>query len=143
MATLTMTVRNTLRLYGIEPHNKWGTMVWGSDTWGQRDVEWTATHAYYNTLTVDSTNRFKVYHQISESISIGTVISREFPSRVSENLFLTSRIASVYRVNNGWFVKKGDTINALSFPVSNFTQVSDPTTSWTVAVAPTTIWNQL
>ena len=142
MALLTITVRNTLRVYGIEPHNKWGVMIWGTSTWGQRDVEWTDYKYVPNTMTVNSTQGFRVSHKIEESLTLDTTISRQFGYQVTNTVNLSSRIASVYRINNGWYVTRGDITNALSFPVDSFTEVTRPATSWTVLTPPSTTWVQ-
>jgi hypothetical protein len=138
-----MTVTNTIRLYGVEPHNKWGILVWGTDTWAQQDIQWTDYKSVVNTMAVSSTNAFQVEHLLNQqNVMFGTIISREFPSRVFENLSLSSKIVSVYRLNNGWYSQRGGTINALSFPVDTFTQVTDPSTIWTESTQPTTTWVQ-
>jgi hypothetical protein len=137
-----MTVTNTIRLYGVEPHNKWGTLVWGTDTWAQQDVQWTDYKSVVNTMAVSSTNAFIVHHFTNEQIGLGTIISREYPSRVFENLSLSSKLVSVYRVNNGWYSQQGGTTNALSFPVDSFSEVTDPTTTWTESTQPSTTWVQ-
>lgn len=143
MATFTKTISNTLRLYGVEPHSLWGTFVWGSDVWGQRDVQWTDYKNISNTLTVSSTRTFKVAHQVSDNLIIDTIISRQFSYQIRETLNIGSAISAVYRLNNGWYSQSGDTINALSFPVSNFSHVVNPTDNWTIVPNSTTNWSNL
>ena len=143
MATLTKTISNTLRLYGVEPHNKWGTLVWGTSTWAQQDIQWTDYKSVVNTMVVSSTRGFRVEHLVSDDIVLDTVISRQFPAWISSGFSVSSRIASVYRLNSGWYSVKGDTANALSFPVDSFSEVVDPSFTWSTVTRPTTTWTQL
>jgi hypothetical protein len=143
LTVFTKTISNTLRLYGVEPHNKWGALIWGTDVWGQRDVEWTDYKRYSNTLTVSSTQGFKVSHKVSENVFFDTIISRQYSYKISESFNINSAIGSVYRVNNGWYSQKGDTINALSFPTNTFSKVDDPTDNWTIVSSTTTTWSLL
>lgn len=135
-----MTVRNNLRVYGVEPHNKWGALVWGTDTWAQQDVQWRFDKHIAESLSLASTQQFKVRHLVSEAFSLDSTVSRRFPSRVSESLSLSSAITIVYRVNNGWYLKKGDTLNALEYPTDNFSEVAEPTTTWSEVSTPSTVW---
>jgi len=143
LTVFTKTISNTLRLYGVEPHNKWGALIWGIDVWGQRDIEWTDYKRYSNTLTVSSTQGFKVSHQVSENVFFDTIISRQYSYKISENLNVGSSISAIYRLNNGWYSQRGDTTNALSFPINNFSQVVDPTDNWSVVSSTTTTWSRL
>lgn len=143
MATLTITVRNTLRVYGVEPHNKWGSLVWGSSTWAQQDVQWTDYKHIAESMSLATTQSFKVRHLVSEGMTVGSTISRQFPAWVYENISVSSRVVSVYKVDHGWYVKRGETTNALEFPTDNFTEVADPATAWTTVSTPSTTWAQL
>ena len=138
MATITKTITNTVRLYGVEPHNRWGTLVWGTDTWAQQDVQWRFDKYLPLPVTIASQNAFKVRHLVSELTNLSTTISRQFPSRTSSSVSISSRVVSVYRINNGWYVSQLETTNLLDVPTDNFVEVPDATASWT-QITPTSI----
>jgi hypothetical protein len=74
----------------------WGVFVWGTDVWGQRDVEWTDYKNISNTMSVSSTRTFKVAHQVSENVFFDTIISRQYSYKISENLNVNGiRIADI------------------------------------------------
>lgn len=127
-----------MRLYGVEPHNRWGTLVWGTDTWAQQDVQWRLDKYLPLPVTISAQNAFKVRHLVSESTNLSTTISRQFPSRTSSSVSISSRVVSVYRINNGWYVSQLETTNLLDVPTDNFVEVPDATASWT-QITPTSI----
>jgi hypothetical protein len=132
-----------LRLYGVEPHNKWGALVWGTDTWAQQDVLWTDYKNIADTLSVASTNRFNVSHLISEEFTLDSIVSKQYPHYIYETFSFGSRVAAIYRINNGWYSRSGDTINLLEFPSDNFTEVNEPSTTWSEVTAASTDWTEL
>lgn len=140
MATITKTITNTVRLYGVEPHNKWGSLVWGRDTWDRQDVQWRFDKYLSLPVTISGQNAFKVRHLVSELANLSTTISRQFPSRTSSSISLSSRVVSVYRINNGWYVSQLETTNLLDVPADNFVEVSDATASWTQLTPTSTTW---
>lgn len=142
MATLTITISNRLGLYAVEPTNEWGQMVWGTDTWGWRDVEWQFKKAIADSLSLDVANRFDVRKQIAENLVFDTVISRRFGYSIFETMGLSSAITIVKVINNGWTIAKGEQENALNWPMSSFSLISDPTTTWSEVSNPTTTWVQ-
>ncbi len=142
MGTITKTITNTVRLYGIEPHNKWGSLVWGTDTWAQQDVQWKFDKYLPLNLSLSFQNAFKVRHLVSESATLSTLISRQFPARTSSSISLSSRVVSVYRVNNGWYVQRLEETNLLDVPLDNFTEIPDTVTPWTQLSSTSTTWVQ-
>lgn len=215
MATLTITIRNTLKVYGVEPHNKWGELIWGTDTWAETDVEKdiykflpislsvdtvqnkrvklsvldtmslsssvskaphknisdsisldsarmvkirkkiseavTLTDVYYkrpiksisDSVSIATSYLKNVKHLVSEPLTVATVISRRFPFRIAESLNVSSAVTVIYRKNNGWYLKKGDTINALNYPQDQFSEVANINSTWTEISVPTTTWTTL
>ena len=142
MATLTITISNRLGLYAVEPTNEWGQMVWGTDTWGWRDVEWQFKKAIAEAITLSSVNGFSVHKLLADSLTFDTAISRQFPYRIFETMGLSSAITIVKVINNGWTLAKGEQENALDWPMSSFSLISDPTTTWSEVLNPTTTWVQ-
>jgi hypothetical protein len=141
VANLTKTISNTLRFYGVEPANKWGTLVWGADDWAFRDVEWTFFKGIANTLTTDSAITGKnAWKLIEDAIDITTLISREFGYFVSSSFSMSSEITIINISNNNWILSKGGETNALHWPVDNFSIVANPSTSWSEIATPTTTW---
>ena len=215
MATLTITIRNSIKVYGNEPITRWGVMVWGRDSWAEMDIvktvdkfvansltvetdqtkrikhqvletisvdssiyktpkklisnqitadsarsvrirklvsdTLTLTDAYFkrpmklvsDSLTVDTAHSKKIRHLVSEQVNVGTTISRRFPYRISNTLNVSSAVTVIYRKNNGWYLKKGDTINALNFPNDQFTEVTNTSASWAEIAVPTTTWTNI
>ena len=142
MGTITKTITNTVRLYGIEPHNKWGSLVWGTDTWAQQDVQWGFDKYLPLNLSLSFQNAFKVRHLVSESATLSTLISRQFPARTSSSISLSSRVVSVYRINNGWYVQHLEETNLIDVPLDNFTEIPDTVTPWTQLSSTSTTWVQ-
>lgn len=142
MATLTITISNRLGLYAVEPTNEWGQMVWGTDTWGWRDVEWQFKKAIDEAITLSSANGFSVQKLLTDSLTFDTAISRMFGYSVFETIGLSSAITIVKVINNGWTLARGEQENALDWPMSSFSLISDPTTTWSEVSNPTTTWVQ-
>ncbi len=142
MATITKTITNTVRLYGVEPQNKWGSLVWGTDTWAQQDVQWKFDKYLPLNLSLSFQNAFKIRHLVSESVILSTIISRQIFARASSSLSLSSRVVSVSRINNGWYVQRLEETNLLDVPNDNFTEIADTVTSWTQLSSTSTTWVQ-
>jgi hypothetical protein len=92
---------------------------------------------------VSSTQAFQVSHLVSESLTVDTIISRQFGYSIAEALTVSSRLVSIYRINNGWYEQRGETTNALEYPTNQFTVISDPSTAWTESSSPSTTWTEL
>jgi hypothetical protein len=142
LATITKTITNTVRLYGVEPQNKWGSLVWGTDTWAQQDVQWKFDKYLPLNLSLSFQNAFKIRHLVSESVILSTIISRQIFARASSSLSLSSRVVSVSRINNGWYVQRLEETNLLDVPNDNFTEIADTVTSWTQLSSTSTTWVQ-
>jgi hypothetical protein len=143
VANLTKTISNTLRFYGAEPANKWGSLVWGTDTWAWRDIEWIFFKGIANTLTTDSAITGKnAWKLIEDSFALDSVISREFGYSISNSFAISSAITIINIINNNWILSRGGETNALNWPVDNFTLVANPTSSWSEIATPPTTWVQ-
>jgi len=140
LATFTVTIQNSLKVYGQEPTNLWGVMVWGDDVWGWRDVEWQFQKNLSESINLTQSQYKNVHHKVDVGMTFDTVLSRQFPYRVYESVSLSSAITSVKVINNGWFVTKGGETNALNWPTDQFTKVSATTTDWTRTSLTTTDW---
>jgi hypothetical protein len=114
--------------------------VWGTGLWGWRDVEWTFDKMLTNSATFTTVQSKNVWHLISETAAIGITISREWSYQIFESVGLSSSIASVYLINNGWKVTKGGIDNAVNWPRDTFVKQSNPTTNWVETPSPTTSW---
>lgn len=143
MADLTKTISNTLRFYGSEPTNKWGTLVWGTDTWETQDIEWTFYKGIADSLTTDSAITGKnAWKLIDDAIDLTTLVSREFGYSISDSFSMSSAITIINIINNNWILSKGGEQNALQWPVDNFSIVANPTSSWSEIATPSTTWVQ-
>jgi hypothetical protein len=129
-------------MYAGEPTNKWGSITWGSSVWGWRDVEWTFNKYVPTSFALASSLSKNISHLISESLVLGILISRDFAYRVYDSFSMTSKIASVYVINNGWVVAKGGQSNALNWPRDSFSDVANATTTWSDVTATSTTWVQ-
>jgi hypothetical protein len=140
LANLTKTIINRIKIYSSEPTTKWNAFVWGTGSWGWRDVEWTYAKGISNSATFSTSQSKKVWHLISEIALFSITISREWNHPISETVRLSGSIASVYVINNGWKVTKCGISNAINWPRDNFVKQINPTTTWVETPSPTTTW---
>ncbi len=131
MANLSITISNTLSVFGATPPSLWGVMVWGVDNWGygSSDLLENVDKLVSNTLTLDSAVALQV----------------EWNPVISNTLTLTEDMTSetlADRSGEGaWLYEfPGSVTNAESRVISSFTASSEATASFTVASAPTTTW---
>ena len=144
MTAFTKTISNSLNVYGVEPTNLWGTMKWGTDVWGYRDVDWLFNKGIADTMTVDSSMAgFNVTHLISDDLTIDNTLSREFGFSISDSFSVSSAVTIINVINNGWYVSKGGITNALLWPNDDFTAQSDPSTTWNNLLITTPTWVQI
>ena len=132
MATFSITIGNSLRVFGIAPSTKWGqsstTMIWGSSKWGEGSikVQTDFTKVITESFSIDS----QIYQkQVQKSLSYGSlVVSHDM---VSETLFdrsgqwlnvFTSDVTNAeQRAQNTWSsVQASDA----TFVTSSITQTS-------------------
>jgi hypothetical protein len=108
--------------------------------WGWSDIQWTFIKGIANSAIFTTTQSKKVWHLISETAVIGITISREWSYQIFESVGLSSSIASVYLINNGWRVTRGGIDNAVNWPRDTFVLQSNSTTNWVETPSPTTTW---
>jgi hypothetical protein len=142
MTAHTKTISNTLRVYSPEPTTKWGSFLWGSGIWGYTDVPWTFYKSVSDSISIATAEGKQVTHYLGIPLALSMSISREFPARFFDTLVLSSKIASVYLINNNWYVTRGGETNALNWPRDAFGEGTEPTTVWSEVTQPTTTWVQ-
>lgn len=142
MTALTKTISNTLKVYSPEPTTKWNYFLWGGAVWGYTDIPWSFNKLLQNTATLSTSQGKQVTHYLGIPMTVSLTLSKEFPARFFDTLMLGSRIASIYVINNGWYVAKGGEINALNWPRNGFSEITGSTTTWTEVSQPSTTWVQ-
>lgn len=76
MADLTQTITNSLTVMAPTPASTWGSMVWGTDNWGEsRDFELEIGKWLAETITNTDTYFKGIAHKISEGFSVSSAMN--------------------------------------------------------------------
>lgn len=128
MADFTITVTDSIRFFGGEPPNLWGTLVWGTDGWayGQPEVQ-----------------------QVNHLVDMGDVILSEdvtySPSKAlaGESITLTGALTLLtLRDAAGYYhVFLGNVTDSEERASTTWSSASDPSSSWSQVTQPTTTWS--
>lgn len=117
MADFTITISNTVGLFGPADASLWGTMLWGTDYWG-----------------TDSDQEFEVIKALSNGFSASVAFSFDFDKTVSTNsVGLASDIPTlILQDSNGFcYVFPSDQKNAANNPDTSYSMVADTDATWT------------
>lgn len=130
MATFTITVNNSLNLFGPEDSNKWGGIVWGEDNWGYGDVDLTT----------------KIFKVLENSLSLDSIISTLVIRFINVTNTLSIDVdmgSEEIREPNGYYRILGSGQNAETRPLTSYNELSDIVTSYSAAADITTIYTEI
>lgn len=126
MTVHTKTITNAFQVFGIGPSNKWGSMVWGVDTWGGgSDVSLSVFKVLGETFTANDT--------WSKKGSKVITISPSLLSSLSE--------VSLVDSENYFHIFISNVSDASLRAITIWTEPTDPTDVWTEPTDPTTVWS--
>ena len=127
MADFSITISNVVGVFGPEPTEAWGYMVWGTDKWAYatEDLPATIGHVVDNTQTVDSDITKLASHQVDESLVLGSETTSEYLTDGSGyNYVFPGNVTNAdNRISTNW--------TALTYDTATYTTSSRPTTTWT------------
>jgi hypothetical protein len=130
-------------MFGLEETNRWGSMVWGVDSWGwDATLPWNLRKLVSTTLTVNSDmSKFSIIKGISDYLNFSTQVSKNSTRYFRNNTMTVSGgLAAVYWLNNGWYYAV-DGINATNWNTTNYTETSTAVSTWSSVGPATTTWS--
>lgn len=78
MADHTITIVNSINVFGGAPTNKWGSMVWGVEAWGYGDVD-----------LIQS-----VFKKISNTFTVSDGVTKSVGKKIAEVLYVDADMSS-------------------------------------------------
>jgi hypothetical protein len=153
MATYSITIRNSLHVYGASEINKWGTLVWQSATvatiynyWGYTDdLKLKVTKGIAESFALDSDVDKNITKVISESLFLDSDIDKNITKLISNQLAVTGAVSSVEILNGDWkYLYPNNTTNHIDRTRPNWSAPSGPSaTSWEPVTQPSTTWSSV
>ena len=126
MADFTITISNSVNLFGPADASLWGTMVWGTNFWG-----------------TDSDQEFEVIKALSNGFSATVAFSFGFDKTVSTNTVSAAVDLATLTLqdSNGFcYVFPSDSKNAANNPDTSYSQVAGSDSTWTTFPISGTTW---
>jgi len=127
LADLSITINNTVLIFGPEPSESWGGMLWGTDKWAyaSEDLPAAIGHVVDETQTIDSDIVKSASHQIAESLTVSSETTSETLQDGSGYyyVFPGGSTEAENRISTTW--------SALTYDTATFTTSSRPSTTWT------------
>lgn len=131
MANLSITISNSLRVFGLAPTSNWNSFSWGTGFWGEGSGH----------VLVD------VGHQLmSEGFSVmdSFTTQTDFNLSISDSFSPTSDVTDVGLLDAAGYnhVFTRPTINSDDRNNTTYSEVSIPVTPWTSPSVPGTSWSE-
>ena len=146
MTDFTITISNTMNVFGISPTNQWGVMVWGIDNWGpseifQKDVfkvvvdAQAMTTAYIKDIT----------HTITNTLSFIDAIAKIPTVTFSDTLNLSGNTPTIveYDGNNYQYIWTKPTVNVDLKVISSYSSTVNASDTYSGTVNTSTTWTEL
>lgn len=129
MTDHTITITNEINVYGPEPTQKWGSMVWGVNLWGYENID----------LYVS------VFKPIAETIYCDSDAIKKACKYISNNFSVDADMSSEgLSDQNGWdYLFVDNTTEGENRDFSTYTDVSSNTASYTDLTATSTTWSNV
>ena len=128
MADFTITVTNTLDLFGGLPANKWGTVEWGQN-WGYGDIDLITT--VYKLIDAGSiASDSTVANSLGKTITNTLICSGDM---YSEKLYDAAGYYIVFVKDSNAENRSLTSYSEINSGVGTYTQVSIPSTTWAAA----------
>lgn len=144
MADLSITISNTVGIYGPADANQWAEYNWGAFTWAtSNDLLTRVEKLVVNTLANSTANVFGVAHFLSESLVLDTSISSALSFFISNSLAVLSGPSSEVLTDGAGYVYNfpDRATNAEDRDETDWAESSDELTTWTPGGDPSTDWN--
>ena len=130
MAALTTTISESMNVFGPEPTNKWGTVLWG-ENWGigDEDLETNVFKTQAETVSI-SDSITKVFNQVrsfSESFGVSDSL-QDLNLRDSSGYYRNFTLPTDDAED-----RAGTSYSTVASPGSSWTEASEPSTDWTDA----------
>lgn len=128
MADYTITITESLNMFGGGPTSLWNSYNWGSFNWGEGTAD-----------VITSTN-----HLVSETVTFtDSIVSKVIGKLVSETLTPTDAIAAEYlQDGSGYnYLFPSNTTNHVDQSIPSYTVGSTPDNSWSEDSDPNSTWS--
>jgi hypothetical protein len=128
MADFTITISNTLGVYGAEATNKWGVMEWG-DNWGYGDIDLVTT--VYKLIDAGSiASDSTVANSLGKTITNTLICNGDM---YSEKLYDAAGYYIVFVKDSNAENRSLTSYSEINSGVGTYSQVSIPSTTWAAA----------
>jgi hypothetical protein len=128
MADFSITISNSVNVFGASPSTKWNDFQWGVGTWGEgtNSIIKEVDKALAETLT------------LTDALTLET----DFVRTIDNSLALESDMSFEGLKSGEWsYVFTGPTTNAENRPAASFTIRANGSTVWTSGAATSTSWS--
>lgn len=142
MANWTKNISNTIGLLGLEVSSKWGSMVWGTDPWGDgNSIIFDISKVVSNNLSSDSSQTKEMIHLVENSAPIDSTIAKDSYLHLYNTMIVSGDMNSEKLSQGSWDyvfppnTTEGENRNPASWTSSTissqtFTCFSASSTSW-------------
>lgn len=126
MADYTITVSNTLNVFGNKKTSRWGSMVWGTGKWGYGDFDLITT----------------VYKVVGNTVTLaGATIALSTTKVVISTMVVTGNQASQYLYDsNGYYHIFNNDENAENRSLTSYTSLNTGSATYSTVADPSTTW---
>lgn len=143
MPNLTITITNTLNIFGPSPSNKWNEFKWTSNSVGPGNGTWGMKSAgSYGTMALFfSIGRYVTWTK-TNVITPGDGFFKQSNKLVVATALATSTLdLNLLTANGFYYVFPDRTVDAAETNESTYTSLSAGTITWTSAAAGSTSWS--
>jgi len=124
MASFTVTIENTINVFGPAEPSVWNTMVWGTDNW-----------------STNSDSKFSIFKVLDETITLTDAVTKQATTSYSDTVSYSSDITSLsltdaagYQYNILGYTNLANLVetdySSVSKPSDDFSGVAKPSTDW-------------
>ena len=146
MTDFTQTINNRLGVYGGEPPNLWGVLVWGVDDWGWGDnlLEVDIGKVITSTVTPTTLIGFDFFKTLSDALTLtDEVVFHTERTITGSSLSLSSDMGpETLQDSEGFYhVFRGNTTDAEDRVLTDYTESDAQSSTWSVVSFTTTTWS--
>lgn len=144
MAAFTITIANTVGVFGPSEANRWGASNWNAFTWAySTDLRMSTGKVVANTLSPTSTAAKAAVHYLSESLTLDSSVAVAFSRFISNSLTVTGDMLSqVLQDGSGYTYNFPDrATDGEDRDETTWTDSSGASTTWTPPSTPSTTWS--
>lgn len=143
MPELSITVASTFGVFGLSPTNKWGSMVWGTDNWGNtEDLTFEIEKVYGNTqsMTISIIKDAEISVSSTQSVSDG--YSKEPDKSFANSINMSSDATEIIRIDAAgfYYIFGGGIIDGEEQVITSYSQVAIASDPFTKLAITSTTW---